>query len=120
MTDEDDIWTIEDLLWTGGTDAFRNRLSPACLMAFPGIGVLQGEQIMDSLKQAPRWQSVSMEGRHKAETDGVAVLGYVATGLRDGDAPYHAQCTSTWVRSAQGWRLVQHQHTPLQTAEAAG
>ncbi|WP_375691574.1 nuclear transport factor 2 family protein [Pseudooceanicola sp. LIPI14-2-Ac024] len=113
MTDDDDIWTAEELLWTGGTDAFRNRLAPACLMAFPGIGALEGEAILDSLKDAPRWQTVEMAGRHRVETDGIAVLAYTATGLRDGDAPYTALCTSTWVSTPDGWRLAQHQQAPL-------
>ncbi|MGR3453250.1 nuclear transport factor 2 family protein [Pseudooceanicola sp.] len=113
MTREDDIWTIEELLWTGGTDAFRNRLAPACLMAFPAIGALEGEEILDSLKDAPRWQSVEMTGRHRVETDGLAVLCYHAKGQREGDAPYEAICTSTWVNGSGGWRLVQHQQSPI-------
>ena len=109
MSHHDDIWSIEELLWTGGTDAFRNRMAPACLMAFPGIGVLEGDAVLDSLKDAPRWQSVEMAGRHRVETDGVTVLSYRATGMRDGDAPYTALCTSTWPRGRDGWRLGQHQ-----------
>ncbi|WP_160382068.1 nuclear transport factor 2 family protein [Pseudooceanicola pacificus] len=119
MTDDTKLWDIEELLWTGGTDALRNRLAPACLMSFPGTGVLEGEAILDSLKDAPRWQQVAMDSRHLARTDGLAVLCYTASALRDGDAPYRAMCSSTWARTGDGWRLVQHQQTPLDALPAA-
>jgi len=113
MAEQSDIWTIEELLWTGGTDAFRARMAPTCLMAFPGLGTLQGEEILDSLKDAPRWQHVRMDARHLAETDGLAVLSYRATAIREGDQAYHALCMSTWKNTTGGWRLVQHQQSDL-------
>ncbi len=118
MADEDDIWRIEELLWTGATDAFERRMADGCLMAFPGIGALAGEEIVESLKDVPRWQSVRMETRRCVETDGITVLSYIATGLRDGDPPYRALCTSTWRQTPQGWRLVQHQQSPPRTRSA--
>ena len=117
MAQQHDIWTIEELLWTGGTDTYRTRLAPGCMMAFHGLGVLQGEEILESLKDAPRWQSVEMTARHTSETDGIVVISYVATGYRDGDAPHRVLCTSTWRRTGNGWRLVQHQQAPEATAE---
>lgn len=115
MSTTDDIWQIEELLWTGGTDVFRTRLAPTCLMAFPGIGMLEGDEIFESLKDAPRWTSVEMTGRHRLETDGLTVVGYTATGRREGEDPYHALCTSTWLNAAGGWRLVQHQQSRIDT-----
>ncbi|MGR3320684.1 MAG: nuclear transport factor 2 family protein [Pseudooceanicola sp.] len=119
MTAQEDIWQVEEILWTGGTDAFRKRLDRECLMAFPGVGVLEGDEILDSLKDAPRWQSVEMDDRHSTGDEDVIVLSYRAVAIRDGDAPYNALCTSTWRRTAKGWRLLQHQHSaPDQTLAA--
>ena len=106
---ETDLWTIEELLWTGATDAFRKRLAPGCLMAFPGMGLMQGEAIMESLKAAPRWSRVEMRDKRLQETGDCAVLAYHAHGTRDGDAPYEALCTSTWIRREDEWKLIQHQ-----------
>ena len=41
------------------------------------------------------------------------VLAYKARGLRDGAAPYDAECTSTWRKAGDRWRLVQHQQTVI-------
>ncbi|WP_088624608.1 nuclear transport factor 2 family protein [Oceanicola sp. 22II-s10i] len=119
MPQQSDIWQIEELLWTGGTDAFRRRMADGCLMAFPGIGTLQGEQILESLKEAPRWQSVEMEGRHVSETDGLTVLSYRARAVREGDPVCEALCTSTWIWRDGGWLLVQHQQSPVHSEAIA-
>ncbi|MGI3168834.1 DUF4440 domain-containing protein [Pseudooceanicola sp. C21-150M6] len=113
MTEPDDVWTVEELLWTGGTDAYRARMAPLCMMAFPGPGILRGTDILDALAAAPRWTRVDMTGRQMAETDDLRVLAYRAHALRDGDAPYDALCSSTWTRTAEGWRIIQHQQSPL-------
>lgn len=108
-----DIWKVEEVLWTGGTDAYRRRMAPLCLMAFPGVGVLKGEEILSALADAPRWSEVRMDGRTMIETDGLLVLAYEAHAQRDGDSPYTATCTSTWRETPDGWRIVQHQQSAL-------
>ena len=113
MTDRYDIWETEERLWTGGVEVYRTHMAPGCLMAFPGIGLIQGEAIIASLQDAPRWREVSFEGSHKAESDEVIVLGYTATGQRDDQPAYRAVCTSTWCLMTEGWRLVQHHQSPL-------
>ena len=108
-----DIWEAEELLWTGGTDAFRNRMAEGCLMVFPGMGVLKWDAVLDALSAAPRWSQVAMTERHEEASDGVTVLAYRARGLRDGDEPYDAYCSSTWVQVGGQWRIAQHHQTPL-------
>ncbi|WP_109468162.1 nuclear transport factor 2 family protein [Albibacillus kandeliae] len=113
MTTQDDIWTAEEQLWTGTADMMKDRIAPTCLMAFPGEGLLQSAAIAAAIEDSVRWENVLMKGRFKAETDGTIVLGYTATGYRDGRPPYHALCTSTWRQTAHGWQMIQHQQTPI-------
>jgi hypothetical protein len=108
-----EIWKAEEVMWTGGTDAFQRRMGPVCVMTFPGIGVLERDEILPTLAVAPRWSHIDMKEKHLAETDGMIVLGYRAYAIRDGDAPYNAFCSSTWISTPEGWRIVQHQHTPI-------
>jgi hypothetical protein len=112
--EDDAFWDVERSLWLGGPEAYAGRLDPACLMAFPGVGVLDGgPAIADSLRQAPRWDSVDIDHCHVARpTDGLAVLAYRAVGRRADAEPYGAWCTSTWRRDDGAWRLTQHQQTP--------
>ena len=52
---DEDVWMLEERLWLEGLNVYQDVLDPACLMAFPGIGVLRAADIFDTLKSAPRW-----------------------------------------------------------------
>lgn len=110
--DEQAIWAFEKRLWLEGSSVYDDLLDPACLMAFPGMGVMQATDVVDSVKQAPRWASVEMTGRSVGRaSDSVIVLGYTAEGKRDGAEPYRCFCTSTYRADGERWKLVQHQQT---------
>jgi hypothetical protein len=58
------IWSLEERFWTGGEEHYRGTLDPECVMAFPGPpGILAGTRIIEALRGAPRWSSVSMTER---------------------------------------------------------
>jgi Domain of unknown function (DUF4440) len=112
---DDEAWRLEELFWTGGANRYRSKLDPNCVMAFPDpVGVMTGEAIIQSLQDAPRWSSVIMREqviRHAG--DDIIILGYHAEGRRDGGGSYRAYCTSTYRFDERGWKLVQHQQTPI-------
>ncbi len=112
---EASLWSFEERLWLEGADAFEDLLHPECVMAFPGVGLMFGQAILDSIRDAPRWSRVEMDLRQvgRAGPDAV-VLGYRAAGFRDRSDPYRCYCTSTYRRDAQGWRIIQHQQTPAE------
>lgn len=113
MTD-DEAWRAEERFWTGGEDHYREALDPACVMAFPPpAGIIAGPFIAQSLAGAPRWASVEIAERQVARPAAdLLVLAYKARGVREGEAPHVAYCTSTYRRDSERWRLVQHQQTP--------
>ena len=114
--DDQDLWSLEEQFWTSGTEHYDRVLDPECVMAFPApAGILAGHRwIVESLKDAPRWSSVAMSERHVTRFGAdLTVLAYRARGVRDDTSPYQAYCTSTYRRAPDGWRLVQHQQTPL-------
>ena len=112
--DDAQAWSLEERFWTEGASVYDALLDPACLMAFPGVGVMRAADVLESLKGAPRWASVEMTGRAVGRAGGVVVLGYAAEGRREGAAPYRCLCTSTYRRTDGGaWKLVQHQQTPV-------
>jgi hypothetical protein len=111
MTDEQ-AWALEERFWLEGSSVYDGLLDPACLMAFPGIGIMRAGDILDSVKDAPRWASVEITNRAIGHAgDGVIVLGYIAEGHREGADPYRAFCTSTYRADRDTWKLVQHQQT---------
>ena len=109
-----DIWALEDGFWTGGIEHYRKHMAPACLLALPGRGFLQGERVLASIRDTPRWSAVEMTGQHLAETADLAVLGYTASARRGQGDVWRALCTSVYRREAGGgWQLVQHHQSPL-------
>jgi Domain of unknown function (DUF4440) len=111
---DDTFWKMEERLWTGGVAAYEERLDADCIMAFPPpAGLMKREAIFASISKARRWTAVEMTGRHTSHPrDSVAVLGYRARARR-GEETYEAVCTSVYVLRDGGWRMVQHQQTPL-------
>ncbi|WMT92694.1 nuclear transport factor 2 family protein [Pelagibacterium sp. H642] len=110
--DDEIAWKTEIRLWLEGISAYDELLDPSCLMAFPGIGVLNVPAIIEGLKGAPRWTDVKMSDRVITRAgDAVVVLGYTAEGKRENAHPYRCFCTSTYRAEGLHWKLVQHQQT---------
>lgn len=107
------LWSLEERLWLEGASAYEDALDPACLMAFPQMGVMETSQILRSLRDAPRWASVDFSDQViRRPADHLAVLAYSAVGRRDDGPAYRCLCTSTWRETSGGWRMIQHQQTP--------
>lgn len=111
MIDET-AWKTEERLWLEGVEVYDEIVDPACLMAFPSMGVLQTPAVRKGLEGATRWTSVAMTNRTLSRAgDDVMVLGYTAEGERKGARPYLCFCTSTYRAVGESWKLVQHQQT---------
>jgi hypothetical protein len=110
--DMDDLWQIERRLWLEGVEAYREHMSETCLMVFGPMGIMRGEQILKTLEGAPRWAELRISDETTAApSSDVRVLAYKADAERAGAEPYHAYCSSTYVKGGRGWQLVQHQQT---------
>ena len=110
--DDAAAWALEERFWLEGPSVYDDLLDPACLMAFPRIGVMRASDILDSLQGAPRWASVEMSGQTVGRAgEAVIVLGYMAEGRMEGPEPYRCFCTSTYRADGGHWKLVQHQQT---------
>ena len=116
MSRTEDRWADEEAWWTMGAAEARRRMHPSCVMVFPE-GLMQGEAILSGMDAGPRWDSVSMTGRHAVETEDCVVLAYRATVARQGSET-ELLCSSTWVRQKDDWQLIQHQRTAHLAPEA--
>lgn len=108
----DEIWDLEKRFWLEGLETYEGLMAQECLMAFPRIGVIGADEIVKSLRGAPRWLSVEMSDRHTRRTDSaLVILGYTASARRKDSEVYRCFCTSTYWAHDGHWRLVQHQQT---------
>lgn len=109
-----ELWDIERRLWLEGSEAYDQLMTPDCVMAFGPTGILQGQEILESLRQSPRWSDVQMSDQLEARpADDIAILAYRAAALRDGAQPYVAFASSTYVCIDGYWWIAQHQQTRL-------
>lgn len=110
----DAIWQSERRLWLEGTSAFVELLHSECIVVFgEPIGIMKGDVITESIKNAPRWTQLEMRDRcTSSQGDDTIVIAYRADAQRGSSAPYRAYRSSTYVRCDRAWRLIQHQQTP--------
>jgi hypothetical protein len=111
--DFETLWEMENSFWLDGPDFYESSMASDARMVFPSpVGILAGKEIVEGLKQGPRWQSVDFEEKTETCRGDTSVLAYKAIGRRDGEDPYIALCASTYVKSDGKWVLLAHQQTP--------
>ncbi|HEX2083716.1 MAG TPA: hypothetical protein VHF86_09580 [Xanthomonadaceae bacterium] len=128
------LWELERQFWTGDASFHAANLAPEAWMLLPApAGLMSHTESLQALAQAPRWSEVAFsETKMLAPGDGVALLVYAVEALRGGhsdnmhldnprsdnprsdeeQAPYRAWCSSAYLRTPSGWRLLLHQQTP--------
>lgn len=109
-----DLWGSERRLWVEGVSTFEELMAPECVMAFGPMGIIQNDQIIDSLRHAPRWSDVEMTDRTRTNpSNDLSIIAYRARATRDGAEPYEAICTSSYVCVDGYWWLTHHQQTEV-------
>jgi hypothetical protein len=97
--------------WTALTTAkggayYRARLADNALM-------IDRDQAIEAMESAPPWAEFDMrDPRVVALTEASGVVVYSVVARRDGEEPYSAVVSSTFVREGGGWKLAFHQQTP--------
>jgi hypothetical protein len=109
-----DIWLLERRFWLEGVSVYEERLHEQALMIFPGLGVMDRKAVIESLRDAPRWDDVIISDERLSLANDSLALAYAAEGRRNDQSPYRVLCGSCYVRSAEGWLMLSHQQT-LQT-----
>ena len=118
MSDEQELWELEERFWLDGAETYRKRLSDDAVMVFPyPAGILQGKAIVDGVDAAPRWRSVVMADRVFRRRGDVALLAYRASAEREGEPLKEMLCASTYLDEGGDWQLISHQQTPVEGAE---
>jgi uncharacterized protein DUF4440 len=111
----DRLFELEEQFWKGDSAFYRRRLADEAVMIFPDpAGLMIKDEICGGIDESPRWQDVLLEEHRVIEIDEhVAIVTYRATAVRDGELPYVARASSTYVRDGGDWKLAFHQQTPL-------
>lgn len=110
--DADEFWQLERRFWLEGPSVYEAHLHEDAVMIFAEMGLLDRAQIIESLRDAPRWTGLDMRDRRILRPGGVLVLAYRAEARRGEDQPYRALCSSLYLPTNSGWKMLTHQQTP--------
>lgn len=110
--EDHEVWELERRFWTSGLDFYERHLDQECLMALPGVGVLEAAEVLESIGNGARWDAVDLsECSIATPGEATVVIAYRASAERRGSPSYGAICTSTYHATDTGWKLIQHQQT---------
>ena len=113
-----EVMEIERGFWNaaGDTEYYRRYFHDDGVMVLPHEShPLDKAAVLASLAGAAPWRSFHFDAIATAEpSPSVAVLAYRVEAWKEGvDAPYRAVIASTYLAEGTSWRLLSHQHTPL-------
>jgi hypothetical protein len=120
MTDFDELLECERSGWDAlcdgtGADFYGSTMTESGRMVLAHGVAMDRPQVAASLAEAPPWAGYEItDARLIPLGDGAAVLAYTGRAWRDGSEPhFKALMSSTYVRTADGWRLALYQQTPI-------
>jgi hypothetical protein len=118
MSLQDELVAIERKLWSGGKAAYRRTLDDSCLLAFVAMAGVSSRDAIADQADASRWRDLHMEVEGFLQpTADVALVTYLAHVLRADHRPYTARVSSGYVKRGADWKMMFHQHTPLDTSK---
>lgn len=118
MADPGEVSRLEDAGWhalttTNGSAFYDEVLTDDATMLFPGVGLLDRGDILQSIRETAPWEWYEMhEEQLRFPLPGMALLTYRARARRSDQPPYEALVSSLYVSAGGGWKLAFHQHSP--------
>jgi hypothetical protein len=120
MTDNEELWRLEEMLWTSGRESARVNTASDGIVVMPyPSGILQGEGIWSDPKVNTGWRLVELADRSATRRGDVAVLAYRVRAEKPGVPIHEALCTSTWLNDAGTWHRLVHHQSPVDTPPRA-
>lgn len=113
---ERDLIELEHRGWRAlcspdGASYYRGHLTEDALMAFP-FGVMDREEALAAMASTRPWATYEIsEARVVSLGQDSGVVVYRVRAQRDGDEPFSAVMSSTFVRRGGDWRLAFHQQS---------
>ena len=100
-----------------GAEFYGEVMTDEALMVMANGAVMERQQVVDALANAPAWASFEMDDASVVPVgDDAAALVYRAKAYRAQDQPaFECVMTSVYVRDGDDWKLALYQQTPIAT-----
>ncbi|MDX8452480.1 hypothetical protein RFM98_06910 [Mesorhizobium sp. VK9D] len=117
----EELLDIERGFWTGDSAYYEANADTECLVAFPQMAkAMTNAELAETASKPNRWRGldIKLKGMVEPGSD-IVVLTYEARARREKGEPYAALVSTGYVHRADGWKMMFHAQTPLET-EAQG
>ncbi|RVD54592.1 hypothetical protein EN828_29720 [Mesorhizobium sp. M2D.F.Ca.ET.185.01.1.1] len=119
MANKQELLDIEKGFWTGDSAYYEANADTGCLVAFPQMAkAMTNAELAATASKPNRWRDldIKLKGMVEPGSD-IIMLTYEAHATRENGESYAALVSTGYVHRADGWKMMFHAQTPLDTAQ---
>lgn len=113
-----ELLDLEKGFWTGDSTYFAAHADVECLVAFPEMAkAIANADLAKTATKPNRWRNldIRLKGMVEPGSD-IVMLTYEAHATRESGEPYAALVSTGYVHRADGWKMMFHAQTPIETS----
>lgn len=113
-----ELLELERGFWTGNSEFYAANADTECLVAFPRMAqAMSNAELAETAKNPNRWRNLEIELKGIVEPGSdIVMLTYEARATRENGEPYAALVSTGYVHRVNGWKMMFHSQTPMETA----
>ena len=112
------LWRQEKTVWGNHRCEVGKIIHEDCSFIFPGVGYICRADFLENLSARLAWENLALSQETLRRPNiGTVILNYLAVASRRGLDDYRCVCASVYVRSNNGWALINHQQTQTERLE---
>ncbi|RWB70148.1 MAG: hypothetical protein EOQ50_25335 [Mesorhizobium sp.] len=118
MANKQELLDIEKGFWTGDSAYYEANADVECLVAFPQMAkAMTNSELAATASKPNRWRDldIKLKGMVEPGSD-IVMLTYEARATRENGESYAALVSTGYVHRADGWKMMFHAQTPMDTA----
>ncbi|AZO14967.1 hypothetical protein EJ069_09630 [Mesorhizobium sp. M2A.F.Ca.ET.043.05.1.1] len=119
MANKQELLDIEKGFWTGDSAYYEANADVECLVAFPQMAkAMTNAELAATASKPNRWRDldIKLKGMVEPGSD-IVMLTYEARATRENGESYAALVSTGYVHRADGWKMMFHAQTPIDTAQ---
>lgn len=116
---KEELLEIERGFWTGDSAYYEANADVECLVAFPRMAqAMANADLAKTATKPNKWRDldIKLKGMVEPGSD-IVMLSYEAHATRENGESYAALVSAGYVHRADGWKMMFHAQTPMDTAQ---
>lgn len=112
-----ELLDLEKGFWTGDSAYYAANADVECLVSFPEMAqAMTNADLAKTASKPHRWRDldIRLKGMVEPGSD-IVMLTYEAHATRENGEPYAALVSTGYVHRVNGWKMMFHSQTPIET-----